>query len=291
MAKILLVDDEPDIELLAKQKFRKQIASGIFEIFYAQNGQEALDFIKKVPDIAVVVTDVNMPEMDGITLLDKLKEISPMTKTIIVSAYGDLKTLRAAMNKGVFDFVTKPVDFNELANIIDHALAQHYASSSLLYSYQCLLASAFPKGIDLSCPHTEQSLLWDVFSLNSQQLMVMAISILPSPIPMDIGVSVAHGLLKAALREDPDLPLHTLEKKLFTLHPDLKIHALLGHYHKESHAFSYKATGTFNVRHMTTTGETSLPSSHITVLNLGDVILFENSSSPSRLSLLCIPEE
>jgi CheY-like chemotaxis protein len=291
MAKILFVDDEPDIELLAKQKFRKQIASSTFEIFYAQNGQEALDLIKKMPDIAVVVSDVNMPEMDGLTLLDKLKKISPMTKTIIVSAYGDLKTLRAAMNKGVFDFVTKPVDFNELANIIEHALAQHYASSSLLYSYQRFLASAFPKEIDLSCPHTEQSLLWDVFPLNTQQLMFMGISILPSPIPMDIGVSVAHGLLKAALRENPDLPLHILEKKLLTLHSDLKIHALLGHYHKGSHVFSYKARGTFDVRHMTMTEEISLLSSHITVLNLGDRIIFKNSSSPSHLSLLCIPEE
>ncbi len=287
MAKILFVDDEPDIELLAKQKFRKQIASNTFEIFYAQNGQKALDFIQEVPDIAVVVTDVNMPEMDGLTLLDKLKEISPMTKTIIVSAYGDLKTLRAAMNKGVFDFVTKPVDFNELAQIIENALAQHCTSSSLLYPYQLLLASAFPKGIDLSYPPTEKALLWDVFSLNSQQLMVMAISVLPSPIPMDIGVSVVHGLLKTALKADPDLPLNLLEKKLSTLHTDLRIHALLGHYHKKDHTFSYQTTSPFKVLHITTTGETLLPSSQTALLHLGERIRLETLSSSSCLSLVC----
>lgn len=287
MAKILFVDDEPDIELLAKQKFRKQIANNTFEIFYAQNGQKALDFIQEVPDIAVVVTDVNMPEMDGFTLLDKLKEISPITKTIIVSAYGDLKTLRAAMNKGVFDFVTKPVDFNELAQIIENALAQYYMSSSLLYPYQLLLSSAFPQGINLTYPPTENALLWDVFALNSQKLMLMGISILPSPIPMDIGVSVAHGLLKTALKEDPHLPLQLLEKKLSTLHTDLRIYALLGHYHKKNHTFSYQTTNPFKVLHITTMGEALLPSSQAIRLNLGDRIHFETPSSSSSLSLVC----
>jgi len=87
MAKILIVDDEPDIELLAKQKFRKQISNGTFELLFAQNGQEALDLIKKQSNISVVVSDVNMPQMDGLTLIDKLKQVSPTTKTIIVSAY------------------------------------------------------------------------------------------------------------------------------------------------------------------------------------------------------------
>jgi len=291
MAKILLVDDEPDIELLAKQKFRKQIASGAFEIFYAQNGQKALDLIREIPDIAVVVSDVNMPEMDGLVLLDKLKEIAPTTKTIIVSAYGDLKTLRAAMNRGAFDFVTKPVDFNELANTIERTLVQCYASPSLLYSYQLLLASAFPKRVDLNYPHGENALLWDVIALNSQQLIFMGISILPSSIPKDIGVSIAHGVLKSALEEDPDFPLHVFEKKLAIVHPELKAHVWVGYYHKENHGFSYKATGAFKVQHTTKKGKTLFPSSEVGLLNLGESITIASLSSSSYLTLFCLSEE
>ncbi len=126
MAKVLLVDDEPDIELLATQKFRKQIASGMFELLFAQNGREALDMIKQDPEIAVVVSDVNMPEMDGLTLLDKLKEINPSVKTIVVTAYGDTKTLQAAMNKGAVDFETKPINFNTLGESIERVLNEYH---------------------------------------------------------------------------------------------------------------------------------------------------------------------
>jgi DNA-binding NtrC family response regulator len=127
MAKVLLVDDEPDIELLAKQKFRKQIASGTFEILFAQNGREALDMVRGDPEIAVVVSDVNMPEMDGLTLLDKLKEINPAVKTIVVTAYGDTNTINAAMDKGAVDFETKPINFNTLGESIERVLNEYHA--------------------------------------------------------------------------------------------------------------------------------------------------------------------
>lgn len=123
MEKFLFVDDEVDIEFLAKQKFRKQISTGAFEILFSRNGEDALDMVKKDHHIAVVVIDLNMPGMDGFTLLDKLKEVKPSIKTIIMSAYSDMKTFRRAMNKGAFDFITKPVDFSDLEDVMIRSLA------------------------------------------------------------------------------------------------------------------------------------------------------------------------
>lgn len=123
MEKFLFVDDEVDIEFLAKQKFRKQIAGGLFQLLFSQHGEDALSMIKRDPHIAVVIVDLNMPGMDGFTLLDKLKEVNPTITTIIVSAYGDMKTVRQAMNKGAFDFITKPVDFKDLEDVMIRAIA------------------------------------------------------------------------------------------------------------------------------------------------------------------------
>ena len=290
MAKILIVDDEPDIELLAKQKFRKQISNGTFELLFAQNGQEALDLIKTEPDISVVVSDVNMPQMDGLTLIDKLKESNPTIKTIIVSAYGDTKTWRAAMNKGVFDFVTKPVDFNELRDVILHTLTQHQSLPSPLYTYQLSLANAFPERVDLNYSHGESAVLWDAFLLDSLHMVVMGISIIPSPIPFEMGLSAAHGLLKLALKEEPKLPLTTFQEKLSKINPSLKAHVLTGSYHSETHVFSYQTTGEFKVHHFTSAEQTFLKPSETALLALGDVLTFEMPSSPSHLSLTCIHE-
>jgi adenylate cyclase len=114
MVKILVVDDEPDLETLIKQKFRKKIREQEYEFIFAENGVHALKQLKKHADVTVVLSDINMPEMDGLTLLSKLKEQHSLLKSIIVSAYGDMENIRTAMNRGAFDFITKPVDFNDL---------------------------------------------------------------------------------------------------------------------------------------------------------------------------------
>ena len=114
MAKILVADDETDLEVLIKQKFRKQIREGKYSFVFAVNGREALDKIHQQNDIDVVFSDINMPEMDGLTLLQKLTEESPLIKAVIVSAYGDMDNIRSAMNRGAFDFVCKPVNFDDL---------------------------------------------------------------------------------------------------------------------------------------------------------------------------------
>ncbi len=114
MVKILVVDDEPDLEVLIKQRFRKQIRDKLYEFSFAVNGLDALTRIKDTDDLDVVLSDINMPEMDGLTLLDKMGQVNPILKAIIVSAYGDMENIRIAMNRGAFDFITKPVNFEDL---------------------------------------------------------------------------------------------------------------------------------------------------------------------------------
>ena len=114
MAKILVVDDETDLEILVKQKFRKQIRENIYEFVFAVNGQDALEKLSEHPDMDLMLCDINMPVMDGLTLLSKLKESNSLIKSVIVSAYGDMDNIRTAMNRGAFDFITKPVNFQDL---------------------------------------------------------------------------------------------------------------------------------------------------------------------------------
>jgi len=121
--KILVVDDEPDLEPLVLQRMRRQIRRGQYEFVFAQNGVEALEQLEADPAIDMVVSDINMPRMDGLTLLDQIPNVSPDIRAIIVSAYGDMENIRTAMNRGAFDFVTKPVDFEDLQITIDRTLA------------------------------------------------------------------------------------------------------------------------------------------------------------------------
>src|SRR5208282_4923675 len=113
-ARILVVDDEPDLEELIQQKFRHQIREGAVSFLFACDGVEALTVLEANHDVDMVVTDINMPRMDGLSLLKKLQENEEKLSTIIVSAYGDMANIRAAMNGGAFDFITKPIDFLDL---------------------------------------------------------------------------------------------------------------------------------------------------------------------------------
>ena len=122
MGKILVVDDEPDLETLIKQKFRKKIREKTYEFYFAENGKVALDRIEEYPEIDIVLSDINMPEMDGLTLLSKLNELSPLIKSVIVSAYGDMDNIRTAMNRGAFDFITKPINFEDLTITMEKTL-------------------------------------------------------------------------------------------------------------------------------------------------------------------------
>jgi adenylate cyclase len=121
-ATILVVDDEPDLEALVLQKFRRQIRDGAVAFVFAHDGIEALASIEQNPQVDMVVSDINMPQMDGLALLQKLQEADDKKSTIIVSAYGDISNIRTAMNRGAFDFLTKPIDFGDLEMTIDKTI-------------------------------------------------------------------------------------------------------------------------------------------------------------------------
>jgi class 3 adenylate cyclase len=121
-ATILVVDDEPDLEALVLQKFRRQIRDGAVAFVFAHDGIEALASIEQHPHVDMVVSDINMPRMDGLSLLAKLQEAEDKKSTIIVSAYGDMSNIRTAMNRGAFDFLTKPIDFGDLEMTIDKTI-------------------------------------------------------------------------------------------------------------------------------------------------------------------------
>lgn len=113
--KILVVDDEPDFASLVRQAFRRKIADGTYDFRFVGGGLAALDTLRADPDFDVVLLDINMPDLDGLSVLDQLPALLPAGQAVMVSAYGDLPNIRAAMNRGAFDFVTKPVDFPDLA--------------------------------------------------------------------------------------------------------------------------------------------------------------------------------
>ncbi|MYD64433.1 MAG: SpoIIE family protein phosphatase [Chloroflexi bacterium] len=121
--KILVVDDEPDLEPLMLQRMRRQIRSGRFEFVFAGNGVEALEKLAADSTIDMVLSDINMPQMDGLTLLEQIPDVNPNLRAVIISAYGDMQNIRTAMNRGAFDFVTKPVDFDDLQVTVDRTLA------------------------------------------------------------------------------------------------------------------------------------------------------------------------
>ena len=120
--KILVVDDEPDLEPLVLQRMRRSIRAGRYTFVFAHNGVEALEKLNADDEIDMVLSDINMPQMDGLTLLDQIPKVDPNIRSVIISAYGDMKNIRTAMNRGAFDFVTKPVDFEDLQVTIDRTL-------------------------------------------------------------------------------------------------------------------------------------------------------------------------
>jgi phosphoserine phosphatase RsbU/P len=137
--KILVVDDEPDMESMIRQKFRRHIREKVYDFEFAFNGVEALGKIIEFPEIGIVLSDINMPEMDGLTLLTRLKEMkNPGLKTVIVSAYGDMDNIRTAMNRGAFDFITKPVNFEDLEKTIEKTRDEIFAIRHWLNEHEQL---------------------------------------------------------------------------------------------------------------------------------------------------------
>ena len=141
LAKILVVDDEPDLQALISQKFRNKIKANEYEFHFAENGVQALEKIAKDGSIDLVLTDINMPVMDGLTLLSKINELNnKLLRSVIVSAYGDMENIRTAMNRGAYDFITKPIDLKDLEITIEKSLKEIQEYKSVLSAQTKLIA-------------------------------------------------------------------------------------------------------------------------------------------------------
>ncbi|MEK7729467.1 MAG: SpoIIE family protein phosphatase [candidate division KSB1 bacterium] len=138
--RILVVDDEPDLESMITQKFRKQVREKMLEFYFAATGLAALNKLQEDESIDVVLTDINMPEMDGLTLLSKIHEQFPLIKSVIVSAYGDMKNIRTALNRGAFDFITKPLEFDDLEITLTKTIHEAQARRQAVHDRDRLVA-------------------------------------------------------------------------------------------------------------------------------------------------------
>ena len=229
--KILSVDDETDLELLLTQYFRRKIRHGEYEFFFAHNGLEALQVLLKHPDIAIILSDINMPEMDGLTLLTKINEMRiPSLKCIMVSAYGDMDNIRHAMNKGAFDFATKPIDLDDLQLTIDKAVEQiEYIRNAQkehtqLVDIQSDLSVAreiqqaiLPRTFDLKMPGADKidiyaSMLaakdvggdfYDFFPIDDHRFGFTIADVSGKGVPAAIFMAVSRTLIKATGLQEP----------------------------------------------------------------------------------------
>lgn len=222
--KIMVVDDEPDLESLIRQRFRKRIRENELDFVFASNGLEALSKLLEHPEICLILSDINMPEMDGLTLLAKLNELkNPAIKTVIVSAYGDMENIRTAMNRGAFDFVTKPVDFIDLETTIDKTInelsvlrqAQQEHDQLIAIQHdlsvareiqQAILPKTFPpfperKDFDIFASMTAAKEVggdfYDFFLIDKERLGFVIADVSGKGIPAAIFMAVSRTLLKA----------------------------------------------------------------------------------------------
>ena len=209
--KILSVDDEMDLELLLTQYFRRKIRKGEYEFYFAHNGLEALTMLLKVKDIDIILSDINMPEMDGLTLLTKVNEMqNPALKCIMVSAYGDMGNIRQAMNNGAFDFATKPIDLDDLSVTIEKAIEQieyiknsekeHSQLESLKTDLavageiqQAILPRVFPP-----FPENEHELdFYDFFRIDDDHIGIVIADVSGKGVPAAIFMAVSRTLIRA----------------------------------------------------------------------------------------------
>ena len=220
--KILVVDDEPDLKLLIQQKFRRQIRDGRFDFLFAHNGIEALAQLDSNPNVDLVLSDINMPEMDGLTLLTKLP-VSNSLKAVMVSAYGDLQNIRTAMNRGAFDFVTKPIDFDDLELTIQKTIDELLKIRDGLLARQELLAirrelevarqiqqSILPRDFGPKGPTRGVSIFaamhaanevggdfYDFFMIDEERMGVVVGDVAGKGVPAAIYMSLSRTLLRA----------------------------------------------------------------------------------------------
>ena len=238
--RILVVDDEPDLEPLILQRMRRKIRSGSYSFEFARNGIEALEVLNEHDDIDMVVSDINMPQMDGLTLLEQIPKVDPDIRSIIISAYGDMKNIRTAMNRGAFDFVTKPLDFEDLQVTIDRTLRhleewrEALASRDKLVALQneldvasntqqSILPKVFPRSADYQVfAHMEPARnvggdFYDVIRLDRGQIGLAIADVSDKGVPAALFMMSSRTLLKGAAigTHDPGEALREVNELLY----------------------------------------------------------------------------
>ncbi len=226
---VLVVDDEEDLELLVRQKFRRRIRDGDLKFLFAHNGKEALEALQEHPDVYLVLSDINMPVMDGLTLLSQLADSDKDVQAVIVSAYGDMKNIRTAMNRGAFDFLTKPIDFNDLEATIEKGLKHVQALQAALENRDRLVAvkqelemardvqmSFRPKEIPNSKTHDIKGIilparevggdLYDFFHIDESRIGLVIADVSGKGVPAALFTTVTRALLRASSSKDYSTP-------------------------------------------------------------------------------------
>ena len=309
-AKILSVDDELDLEVLLTQYFRRQIRKGEYEFAFAHNGLEALQKLLETPDFDIILSDINMPEMDGLTLLAKVNELkNPAMKCIMVSAYGDMDNIRSAMNKGAFDFATKPIDLDDLSRTIEKAIEQvryiresqqeHNQLESIKNDLaiageiqQTILPRSFPpfpeltEVVDIYASMTPAKDVggdfYDFFQIDDERIGLVIADVSGKGVPASLFMAVSRTLLRAtALRGVSSAECLTYANKLLCKESldSMFVTVFYGIYHYKTGMMDYTNAG-HNPPYLLRGGRTveCLPVASNFVVGVFDDIEFESNT-------------
>ena len=308
--KILSVDDELDLEVLLTQYFRRQIRKGEYEFAFAHNGLEALQKLLETPDFDIILSDINMPEMDGLTLLAKVNELkNPAMKCIMVSAYGDMDNIRSAMNKGAFDFATKPIDLDDLSRTIEKAIEQvryiresqqeHNQLESIKNDLaiageiqQTILPRSFPpfpeltEVVDIYASMTPAKDVggdfYDFFQIDDERIGLVIADVAGKGVPASLFMAVSRTLLRAtALRGVSSAECLTYANKLLCKESldSMFVTVFYGIYHYKTGMMDYTNAG-HNPPYLLRGGRTveCLPVASNFVVGVFDDIEFESNT-------------
>lgn len=308
--KILSVDDELDLEVLLTQYFRRQIRKGEYEFAFAHNGLEALQKLLETPDFDIILSDINMPEMDGLTLLAKVNELkNPAMKCIMVSAYGDMDNIRSAMNKGAFDFATKPIDLDDLSRTIEKAIEQvryiresqqeHNQLESIKNDLaiageiqQTILPRSFPpfpeltEVVDIYASMTPAKDVggdfYDFFQIDDERIGLVIADVSGKGVPASLFMAVSRTLLRAtALRGVSSAECLTYANKLLCKESldSMFVTVFYGIYHYKTGMMDYTNAG-HNPPYLLRGGQTveCLPVASNFVVGVFDDIEFESNT-------------
>ena len=303
--KILVVDDEVDLEPLFLQRMRRAIRSKRYSFVFAHNGLEALDKLNEDAEIDMVLSDINMPQMDGLTLLEQIPKVDPNMKSVIISAYGDMKNIRTAMNRGAFDFVTKPLDFKDLQITMERTL-QHVeewrealSSRDRLVALQneldvankmqqSILPAEFPKGDDynvfgyMRAARNVGGDFFDVIKLANGKIGLAIADVSDKGVPAALFMMSSRTLLKGAAigSEEPGQVVRTVNDLLVEDNEAAMFVTLLyAVYNPESGSLRY-ANGGHNLPFIAHPdgSSTVLPSTRGIALGVMDGMDYEQSS-------------